>query len=473
LTTQPQPKSAIVIGAGPAGLSAAYELTRANTPVTVLEGRSTVGGLARTVAFRGSLFDIGGHRFFTQIPDVERIWRDLLGADLLSRRRMSRIYYRSSFFHYPLEARDVIRGLGFWESARCALSYARSRLWPVLPEEDFEAWVTNRFGRRLFENFFRTYTEKVWGMPCREIGAQWAAQRIQGLSLPAAVGNAILPGRSAARTLIREFHYPRRGPGMLWLRMRSEIERMGGEVRLGAPVTQIAWETGGVMAVEAGGQTWRADHFISTMPLRDLARCLAPAPSQEVARAAAQFLYRGFLTVILTVRGCDLFPDNWIYVHDPALRVARVQNFSNWSPEMSPLAGTTCLGVEYFCSEGDDLWTQDDGELIRLAARELAQLGFGVAGGILDGTVIREPEAYPVYAGNYVAALHELRRFLSVVPNLQLAGRNGTHSYNNMDHAMMSGLLAAGNILGRRDATAGTSLPPEALPISAAGWSRW
>jgi protoporphyrinogen oxidase len=430
-----------------------------------------VGGLARTVAFRGGLFDIGGHRFYTQIPEVERLWRDLLGEDLLSRRRVSRIHYRSRFFQYPLEVSDVVRGFGMKESARCALSYARSRLWPVSPEEDFEGWVSNRFGRRLFENFFRTYTEKVWGVPCREISAQWAAQRIQGLSLPVAVCNAILPGRRAARTLAREFLYPSRGPGMLWSRMQSEIERMGGQVRLGAPVTRIAWGAGGVVAVEAAGQTWRADHVISTMPLGDLARSLAPAPSPEVLRAAAQFRYRGFLTVLLMVRARGLFPDNWIYVHDPALRVARIQNFGNWSPEMPPDAETACLGVEYFCSEGDELWTLDDGELTGLAVRELEQLGFGVAGRLLGGAVIREPKAYPVYAGTYLEALQELRRFLTMVPNLQLAGRNGTHAYNNMDHAMMSGLLAARNILGRR-AAEGTALPPEALPIGAAGWSR-
>lgn len=444
----------VILGAGPAGLSAAYELVRHGVRPLVLEKDTTVGGLARTVEYKGFLFDIGGHRFFTKAPLVERMWREVLGEDLLTRSRLSRIYYRGRFFRYPLEPLDALAGLGVIESLRCAFSYVRARLAPRKPEDNFEAWVSNRFGRRLFEIFFRSYTEKVWGLPCDRIRAEWAAQRIRGLSPGSILRNAVsvLPRekRNQVRTLIREFLYPRRGPGMMWQRTRERVEAAGGRVVLGAPVERIFWAPGRVVAVQAGGRLWRGEHFVSSIALADLIRALDPEPPGDLRARAADFHYRDFLTVALIVEGRDLFPDQWIYVHDPTVRVGRIQNYSNWSPEMSPDPEKTCLGMEYFCSAGDDLWTMPDAGLIEMARREVAALGLAPAGRIVDGAVVRMEKAYPVYDESYEDALQAVRRFLEATPNLQVIGRNGMHRYNNQDHSMLTGVLAARNLLGGR-----------------------
>ncbi len=444
----------VILGAGPAGLSAAYELTRAGQRPVVLEKDALVGGLARTVEYKGYLFDIGGHRFFTKVPAVERMWREVLGADLLTRRRLSRIYYRGKFFRYPLEPWNALRGLGLRESLRCALSYLWAKAAPEKPEEDFEAWVSNRFGRRLFEIFFRSYTEKVWGISCREIRAEWAAQRIRGLSLRTLLLDALklrpTDRRKVVRTLIHEFQYPRRGPGMMWDRTRELVEAHGGQVVLQAPVRRICWQPGRVLAVEAGGRLWGGDHFISSIALRDLIRSLDPAPPESVRHAAEDLRYRDFLTAALIVRGRDLFPDNWIYVHDPDVKVGRIQNYGNWSPEMAPDPQTTCLGLEYFCFEGDRLWSMPDPALLALAEEELDRLGLAARGQVVDGAVLRMEKAYPIYDARYQRALATVRGFLEQVPNLQLVGRNGMHRYNNQDHSMLTGMLAARNALGAR-----------------------
>lgn len=444
----------VILGAGPAGLAAAYELVRHGVRPLVLERDTVVGGLARTVEYKGFLFDIGGHRFYTKIPLVERMWREVLGEDLLTRPRLSRIYYRGRFFRYPLEPLDALAGLGLLEALRCALSYVRARLAPRKPEDDFETWVSNRFGRRLFEIFFRSYTEKVWGMPCCRIRAEWAAQRIRGLSPGSILRNAVsvLPRekRSQVRTLIRQFEYPRRGPGMMWQRTRELVEAGGGRVVLGAPVERIFWAPGRVVAVQAGGRLWRGEHFISSIALADLLRALDPEPPGDLRAKAADFHYRDFLTVALIVEGRDLFPDQWIYVHDPTVRVGRIQNYSNWSPEMSPDPEKTCLGMEYFCSAGDDLWTMPDAGLIEMARREVAALGLAPAGRIVDGAVVRMEKAYPVYDESYEDALQAVRRLLEATANLQVIGRNGMHRYNNQDHSMLTGVLAARNLLGGR-----------------------
>ncbi len=444
----------VILGAGPAGLTAAYELARAGRRSVVLEKDAVVGGLARTVEYKGYLFDIGGHRFFTKAPLVERMWREVLGEDLLKRRRLSRIYYRGKFFRYPLEPWNALRGFGLRESLRCAFSYLKAQVAPQRPEEDFEAWVSNRFGRRLFEIFFRSYTEKVWGLSCREIRAEWAAQRIRGLSLRTLLLDALRvrsrDRRRAVRTLIHEFHYPRRGPGMMWNRTRELIEARCGRVILQAPVERIHWRPGRVVAVEAGGSLWSGEHFISSIAIRDLIRLLDPTPPDYLQQAAKDFRYRDFLTVALIVRGRDLFPDNWIYVHDPDVKVGRIQNYNNWSPEMSPDPETTCLGLEYFCFEGDELWSMPDRALLTLAEEELIRLGLAAPGHVIDGAVVRMEKAYPIYDERYQQGLAAVRRFLEQVPNLQLVGRNGMHHYNNQDHSMLTGMLAARNVLGAR-----------------------
>jgi len=445
---------AVILGAGPAGLTAAYELVRNSLFPVVLEKDAVVGGLARTVEYRGYLFDIGGHRFFTKISVVENLWREVLGGDLLTRSRLSRIYYRGKLFRYPLEPVNALLGLGPWEALRCAFSYAKSRLAPETPEDNLQAWLSNRFGRRLFEIFFRTYTEKVWGLSCRQIGAEWAAQRIRGLSLASLVLNGFkrqpADQRRAIKTLINQFHYPRRGPGMMWSRMRELVEAGGGQVVCEAPVEKIYWEPGRVSAVQAGGRLWAGEHFISSIAIPDLIRALDPAPPERLRSAAEDFHYRDFLTVALIVKARNLFPDNWIYVHEPSVKVGRIQNYSNWSPEMTPDAETSCLGMEYFCFEGDELWGASDAKLLELARSEIAALGLVSPTRVLDGAVVRMPKAYPVYDASYRRGLAAVRDFLEAVPNLQLVGRNGMHRYNNQDHSMLTGLLAARNILGAR-----------------------
>ena len=441
----------VILGAGPAGLTAAYELCRLGAPSIVLEQDSVVGGLARTVEHNGYLFDIGGHRFFTKVPLIENIWKEVLGADLLVRPRLSRIYYRGKFFKYPLEPLNALAGLGLVETSRCLASFVRAHLSPRAPEDDFETWVSNRFGQRLFDIFFKSYTEKVWGIPCRQIRSEWAAQRIRGLSLSTAIRDALTRGRRgrhSIKTLIREFYYPRLGPGMMWTRMRELIERQGASVVLNSPVEEIRHDGRQITAVRAGGRLYSGNHFISTIPIRELIERLSPSAPRSLRCAARDFHYRDFITIALMVRGTNLFPDNWIYVHDDAVSVGRIQNYSNWSPEMTPSAETSCLGLEYFCQQGDCLWTKPDAELIAQAVRELAHLGLAPADAIIDAKVIRMPKAYPVYDGSYQRGLSAVREFLTTISNLQLVGRNGMHRYNNQDHSMLTAILAARNIMG-------------------------
>lgn len=426
----------------------------------VLEADSVVGGIARTASYKGYLFDIGGHRFYTRVKLVEAIWDEVLGEDMLTRPRSSRIYYRGRYYRYPLEPVDAIAGLGPWEAARCGASYLKARLAPRLPEPDFATWVSNRFGSRLFDIFFKTYTEKVWGIPCHQIKAEWAAQRIQDLSLRKLVQEAFDPQRrrrgpggsgKAIRTLIHEFKYPRRGPGMMWERMRDRIEASGrGRVRLNHPVERVNWRPGaGVTSLIAGGERFQGDHYISSMAIRDLTGALDPAPPASLRRAVEGLNYRDFLTVALIVRDRGMFADNWIYVHEPAVKVGRIQNYKSWSEEMVPDPANTCVGLEYFCFEGDGLWNQTDAELVALASRELVQLGLAHQEDILDGTVVRMKKAYPVYDDTYAPALEAVREFAAAnLPNLQMVGRNGMHRYNNQDHSMLTAILAARNVLG-------------------------
>jgi protoporphyrinogen oxidase len=448
----------VVIGAGPAGLTAAYELCKAGIRSTVLERDVVVGGLARTANYKGYLFDIGGHRFFTKVKVVEDLWREVLGDEkFLRRRRLSRIYYNKRFFAYPLQASNALLGLGVWNSALILLSYVKAQLFPEKVEETFEQWVSNRFGHRLYETFFKTYTEKVWGIPCSEIRAEWAAQRIKGLSLLTAVKNALVKQRSTEqgaviKTLIDAFDYPERGPGMMWETVADIVQRRGAEIRLGAAVERIHWEDGKVTAVRVAvngrSELVEGTHFINSMPLRDLIQSFEPPVPAPVLAAAMDLKYRDFLTVALIVNQADLFPDNWIYVHDPDVKVGRIQNFKNWSPAMVPDPASACLGLEYFCFEGDGLWTMPDPDLVELGRKELAVLGLARAADIEDGTVVRMPKAYPVYDSTYQRSLATVKAFLSSLRNLQTVGRNGMHKYNNQDHSMLTAMLAAENILG-------------------------
>ncbi len=439
----------LIIGAGPAGLSAAYELYRHGFAAKVLEQGHKAGGLSRTESYKGFLFDIGGHRFFTKVAVVEKMWRTILGDDLLLRPRLSRVFYHGKFYSYPLEPFETVLKLGVLESVQSMLSYLKAVWLPIPVEKDLESWLINRFGERLYQRFFKTYTEKVWGMPCSEIASEWAAQRIRGLSIRSLVKTMcakIVPGLAAPnlKTLIDEFLYPRLGPGMMWEKTAALV----GNVHYGQMIEKVLWNRNGVQGIVAGDTTWTADHYITSMPMRSLIQCLEPkAPGY--LDVVEKLRYRDFMTVALILKTPNPFPDNWIYIHDEGVRVGRIQNFKNWSPQMVPNDEQTCLGMEYFVFEGDDLWSKPDGDLLKLAAEELETLRLAKASDVIDGTVIREKKAYPVYDGSYAEAVAAVRRFLSEeVPNLQCVGRNGMHRYNNQDHSMLTGMMAARNIMG-------------------------
>ena len=443
-----------VVGAGPAGLTAAYELARNGRAVEVFESADVVGGISRTVERDGWRFDIGGHRFFTKVPEVEALWQELLTEEeFLIRPRMSRIYYNGKLFDYPLKAGNALLNLGVIEALRCLASYAWVRLHPPADQSTFEGWVAARFGWRLYRIFFKTYTEKVWGVDARAIQSDWAAQRIKNLSLISAIRNALRLGRGEQITsLIEEFHYPKLGPGMMWERARDRVVEMGVPVHLQAPIVRIEHADGQARALVSGhdGAERRTpvDQVISSMPLGDLVRALSPSAPDDVLHAADELHHRDFLTVALIVPQAFAFPDNWIYIHDPGVRVGRVQNFGSWSPFLVK-EGSTCLGLEYFVNEGDELWSASDEDLVLLAGRELAQLGLAPEAAVSHGYVVRMPKAYPVYDEHYQANVLVIRRWLAEnLPNVQPVGRNGMHRYNNCDHSMVTALLAARNVLG-------------------------
>ncbi|MGH1574443.1 NAD(P)/FAD-dependent oxidoreductase [Methylobacterium sp. P31] len=453
----------LVIGAGPAGLTAAYLLSKQGRSVTVLErDPAQVGGISRTVSHNGYLFDIGGHRFFSKSKAVVDLWDEILPNDFIERPRLSRIYYRGRYYAYPLKAFEALRNLGLITSTACVASYLYARMRPVRDPKNFHAWVRNQFGERLFSIFFKTYTEKVWGMSCDAISADWAAQRIKGLDLGAAIRDGLKrslglrkpakAGGPVIKTLIESFRYPRRGPGMMWEEAAAKIRAQGGRVVLDRGVDSLSYDpatgiwTVAARSADGSRETFTARHVISSAPVRELVDSIRPRPLSTFNARALK--YRDFLTVALIAKSQKNFPDNWIYIHDPSVKVGRVQNFRSWSPEMVPDADHTCLGLEYFCFEGDGLWSATDADLVALAKREIGQIGLIDPADVVDACVVRQPKAYPVYDEDYAGHVATVRRELERdFPTLHLVGRNGMHKYNNQDHAMMTAMLTVENIL--------------------------
>lgn len=450
----------VVFGAGPAGLAAALSLVERGAEAEVLEASQFVGGLSRTFSEGGYIFDLGGHRFFTRFDEVQALWERVLGEDFIVRPRKSRILYAGRFFDYPLRATDALRGLGPVESARCAASYARARVRPRGGERTFEEWVQNRFGRRLFDIFFRTYTERVWGIPTDQIGADWAAQRVKNLELGTAILRALrlkAPDRSVT-SLIETFHYPRLGPGQMYERMAERAVDGGANLRLRHSVVGVEHDGRRVLRAMAtapgatAGTTVETsvagDQFFSSMPLTLLLRAMQPPPPPDVLEAAAQLKFRNLIVVALRCDQPRLFDDTWIYVHDPRLKACRVQNYGNWSPNLVPDPQTSSLGVEYFCDPDDDTWRMSDADVISLATSEVRAAGLLNGANVTTGVVLRAPRAYPVYRIGYEVHLARIVDWLRRFENLQPIGRYGMFKYNNSDHSILTALLAVENAFG-------------------------
>ena len=450
-----QKLNVIISGAGPAGLTAAYEACKKGLSPVVFEKDREVGGISKTVNYKDYLFDIGGHRFFTKFDEVNIIWNEILGDDFLLRPRLSRIYYNNKFFYYPIKPFNALMNIGLINSFLVMLSYIYSQIKSYRNVNNFEEWVSNKFGKKLFNIFFKTYTEKVWGISCKEIQADWAAQRIKGLSLGKAVLNSIgFLGKDRVTTLIDEFRYPRRGPGQMWNKAKQIVEEKGGKVELNSQVTQLNKKGNKIISalIKSDGslQEIGGDYYLSTIPLRELVQSIKPAAPDDVLKAARALKYRDFFTVGLVIGNPSIFPDNWIYIHSPEVEVGRIQNFKNWSPEMVPDSQTTSLGLEYFCFDTDDIWKMDDKELIELGTKEAAKLKFASIDQIIDGFVIRSPKTYPIYDEGYKERIEIIKDYLSTIENLQTMGRNGLHRYNNQDHSMLSAIFAIRNILGEK-----------------------
>ncbi len=439
-----------ILGGGPAGLTAGYVIGRRGRPGAVFEADGTVGGIAKTIEFNGYRFDLGGHRFFTKLQPVQHLWEEVLGDELLTRPRLSRIYFDGKYFAYPITAKDVVGRLGLVESARCAFSY----LWAARHRNDdaqtFEDWVTTRFGRRLYEAFFRSYTEKVWGIPGSEIRSLWAAQRIKNFSLGKAMLTVLGLRREHVTTLIEEVRYPRLGPGQMWEAFAARNEEAGIGIHLNQRCVSLKHSDGQVRSVvmrQNGDVVEHAvDSVISSIPLSELVLNLDPPAPPAVQSAARELRYRDLVLVALMTTEKEPFPDNWIYLHDPETRAGRVQNYGAWSEDMVK-PGTTCLGVEYFCFQGDDIWEMSDEQAVELATQELARIGLIDPSKVVDGVKVLVPRAYPVYDSRFEGAVETLREFVEGFDNLQTCGRNGLHRYNNQDHSMWTAMLAALNVV--------------------------
>lgn len=450
-------KSVAILGAGPAGLTAAYLLAANGCSVTVFEkDKHYVGGISRTEEYKGFLFDIGGHRFFSKSPEVVSFWKMMLKDDLLTCERKSRIYYHQRFFKYPLEIWDILKNLGLWESTASVFSYVWQSIKPLKKIDNFEDWVIARFGKRLYKVFFKTYTEKVWGIPCNQISADWAAQRIKNLTLRTAIWNAMFPSsnkssdKKLVKTLVDTFFYPTQGPGMLWKKCAKAAKENGALIEMGATVSGLVfsdtdqhWD----VIVNNKQRYSGFDYVISTLPISELIPGVNPTLGDHVIAAAKSLNYRDFILVALILRDRQQFSDNWIYIHDPSVKVGRIQNFKAWSRDMVPDQSLVCLGMEYFVNQGDEIWEKSNEDLAKMAFNELLELKLASNSDLVDWHVIRQCKAYPVYDDNYSAKVDVIRNALANYESLILIGRNGMHKYNNQDHSMMTAMLAVKNII--------------------------
>jgi protoporphyrinogen oxidase len=455
------PDPVVIIGAGPAGLTAAYMLSKRGEASTVLESDSVVGGISRTVERDGWRFDIGGHRFFTKVTPVDELWFEILGEDeFLQRPRMSRILYQGKLYDYPLVPMNALRNLGLVEATRCIGSYAKARIKPPKDQTHFEGFLVSRFGWRLYQHFFKTYTEKLWGVPATEITADFGAQRVKNLSLMRAGIDALTPKKLKNRkdvsqqvtSLIEEFNYPKYGPGQMWEKAAALVSDAGTKIVFDSKVTGVHLRDGRAVSVTAETDglpaTYECSNVISSMPMGALLKAMDPPAPPEVLKAADGLTYRDFITVALVLPREYSFPDNWIYIHDPGVGVGRIQNFGSWSPYLVK-EGRACLGLEFFVNEGDSMWTKPDADLIEQAKGELERLGLGDASKVEAGYVVRMPKAYPVYDEHYERNVDIMRRWITEnCPNVYPVGRNGMHRYNNQDHSMYTAMLSVENIYG-------------------------
>jgi protoporphyrinogen oxidase len=443
----------VIMGGGPAGLTTAYDLAKNGVTNIVLEKDRQVGGISKTIVYKDYYFDLGGHRFFTKFPEVNELWQEILAKNFKKTPRLSRIYYRNKFFNYPLTPINALFGVGIGTTLVIILSYLKAKIFPSRSETTFEQWVSNRFGKKLFSMFFKTYTEKVWGISCASIQAEWAAQRIKGLSLSTAIYNALFkPKNTKIKTLIDEFDYPVYGPGMMYNEMKTKAEQTGAaKIRSNCEVVTINHTDFTVKSIEyldANGnrQLLEGSQFVSSIPITELIERMHPPVAPVVLAAAQKLRYRSLITIDIIINQPVIFPDNWIYIHSPEVKLGRIQNFKNWSANMVPDPQKSTLGLEYFCNEHDDLWELPDAELFELAAAEVAKIQICQKAAIEDYLVVRVPKAYPVYNLGYQESLAQVEQFLRRFSNLQLVGRYGLFKYNNMDHSIMTGLYASRNI---------------------------
>ncbi len=446
--------NAVIIGAGPSGLAAGYCLASNNITPLVLEKDSQVGGMSKTIKYKNYRFDIGGHRFFTDLEEVGAFWNEILEDKLIKKTRLSRIYYKNKFFNYPLDPADTIKNVGVLNALKIAFSYLKSQCSRKKEIVTFEDYIIKHFGRKLFEIFFKTYTEKTWGMRCTEISCDWAQQRIRGLSAISAITTTIVPGQNnTIRTLVKEFYYPTLGPGMMYEKIAQNIDNMRGEIKTGIKIVKLLHNSKNILCAigkDASGnyEEFDSDIFISSAPITEVVQMLSPAPPPDIIKASNELKYRNLLIVNLVCAEKDIFPDQWIYIHSPEVKLCRIQNYKNWSPYMIPLIDKTTLGLEYFCSEEDAIWNMQDKDLIALAQGELKRIGFKATAE--DSFVYRVPKAYPVYTLGYHKPLNIIMDYLMQFDNLEIVGRSGRFRYDNMDGAIASGMSASKNIIERQ-----------------------